>query len=162
AVTSPSTGAFKIDDDLDGENGALQLRGTLANINTALASLQVTLGETLSNVDQPYRVEVVADDRMRDLATGALVTSGIAANSGEQNNVGNNSAVDVPVSVADEFDASEHAPSIFNIATAYREIWPSSENAPPVISAPDDVEVDEDVRTFIGTGIVVSDVESDQ
>ncbi|MBP9219011.1 MAG: DUF4347 domain-containing protein, partial [Sterolibacterium sp.] len=65
----------------DGNNRILQLQGRLNQVNAALAGLAVTFDQDLNAV---YKLEVIADDRLRD-ATGALVTGGDDANGGEKN-----------------------------------------------------------------------------
>src|SRR5690606_13021000 len=126
--TAVGSGAT-IDGTLDGSNGALEVRGTLSEINAYLEDLQVTfanLGD--SNLDTTYSVEVVADDRLRDRATGDLTDPGNpVANGGENNQQGG----EPPVPGTDTFDAygttvADYA--IYNVTSNTRDLFISSIN----------------------------------
>ncbi|MGE4280111.1 MAG: cadherin-like domain-containing protein, partial [Magnetospirillum sp.] len=156
AVTS--SGGLVTDTTLDGTDAALQIRGTLSEVNTALAGLKLTLGNVLGNTDQPYRVQVVVDDRARD-ASGALNAAGSDANGGELNNSnGATSAQAVPTTVFDPYAA---LPSLYNLSSTTRIIYPSSGNEVPTLDKPTGANATEDTRSFIGGDLVVGDTESD-
>jgi VCBS repeat-containing protein len=160
ATLAITAGAVTTDGTLDGTDAALQIRGTLAEVNTALGSLQLTLGPTLGNADHPYQVQVVVDDRIRNLGTGVLDASGIDANGGEQNNSdGSTSAEAVPATAFDPY--ADAVPAIFNMDSATREVRPSSNNEAPVVGKTAPNDVDEDVRTRVGGDITVEDTESE-
>lgn len=132
-----------VDGSLNGVNGALELRGTLSQINAYLAGLQVGFA---NNVDANYRLEVVADDRLRDLNSGAL-TSG--ANGGA-----NNQASEAPlpaVPTTDTFDpyaTTVAGYGLFNVSSDYRPLQVASINDPGVITA-SNVSVDESAATLL-------------
>ncbi len=78
-ILSVTAGGATIDGDTDGAgpdqahdgvNGVLVLRGTLAEINAALGTLKVQFAD---DRDATYQVQVIADDRVRDETTGALI-----------------------------------------------------------------------------------------
>ncbi|MCR6629890.1 MAG: VCBS domain-containing protein [Magnetospirillum sp.] len=155
-----ANGGLVIDGTLDGTNAALQIRGTLAEVNTALAGLKLTLGSTLGDADHPYKVQVVADDRIRDLNTGVLDSSGIDANGGEQNNSnGGTSAQAVPTTELNAYSGA--VPAVYNLAAATRIIWPSSGNEAPTVGKSSAATVNEDIRTFVGGDFTITDTESD-
>ncbi|MFA5712174.1 VCBS domain-containing protein, partial [Mycolicibacterium sp.] len=145
-----------------GNNSILQFQGTREQVNQALAGLTVTFNEDLN---QRYRVQVIADDRLRD-ASGDLVTTGSDANGGEMNQAttpgGAPTAVD---GTQPNWAAGAPVPSgtdalVGNISAASVEIWASHINEPAVFTGPASVTVNEDVRTQIN-GFKVSDPESD-
>ncbi|WP_448110036.1 VCBS domain-containing protein [Luteibacter jiangsuensis] len=118
-----------IDGTYDGTGDALVIRGTRDQINQYLAGLQVSIGGSLANADQSYRVEVIADDRVRDLATGAL--SGTAANGGQNANA-SGGVENVPTTVVDPYAAVPGGLGK-NVSSAYRVVFPSSVNNPTAI-----------------------------
>lgn len=68
--------AVKVDGTHDGNGDFLVLRGTLEQINLALATLKVAFDPSATagtDQDQVYQVQVIADDRVRDPNTGALI-----------------------------------------------------------------------------------------
>ncbi|MBR9971090.1 DUF4347 domain-containing protein [Magnetospirillum sulfuroxidans] len=157
-LTVTSTGGLVTDTTLDGTDAALQIRGTLSEVNAALAGLKLTLGATLGNTDQPYRVQVVVDDRIRN-ADGSLNASAADANGGELNNSnGATSAQAVPTTGFDVY--ADTVPSVYNLGSATRIIYPSSGNEVPSLSKPTGASATEDTRSYIGGDIVVSDTES--
>ncbi len=68
-VTLAVAGGATVDATYGGAGTALVVRGTLAQVNTALAGLTVTFD---GDRDQTYRLQVLVDDRLRD-GSGALV-----------------------------------------------------------------------------------------
>ncbi len=154
-VLATSAGSVTTDTTYTGSGAALRIRGTLADVNAALASLTLTPGSTLytnwSANPAAYRIQVIADDRIRDPATGALDSSGIDANGGELNNSnGSTSAQAVPTT---EFNVySGAAPTIYNLDAG------NQTAALQVLVTP---TVNEDVRTYIGGHFVITDYESD-
>jgi hypothetical protein len=123
---------FEIDDTNTGSGKALVIRGTQAKVNAYLSGLTVALS-TVVNDNTTYRVEVVADDRLRVLATGALAGSG-AANGG-LNSDGSTGTANVPVTDVDPYTAT---PALaYNVASNTRTILGSSLNEAPSFSGLD-------------------------
>jgi VCBS repeat-containing protein len=119
-------GTFQIDGTYDGTGSALVIRGTLAQVNAYLAGLRVEFDGALANSDQHYRVEVIADDRMRD-ASGALTGSG-SANGGANDNGGNGTAP-VPTAAIDPYQTVPGGLGA-NVASNARDLFPSGTNDP--------------------------------
>ncbi|MEJ8845103.1 VCBS domain-containing protein [Variovorax rhizosphaerae] len=70
-----------VDSLYDGVGSALVVRGTRDQVNAYLAGLQVAFDSTLANSDATYKIEVIADDRLRDTtdtSAPALDGSGLA------------------------------------------------------------------------------------
>ncbi|MCV2216903.1 cadherin-like domain-containing protein [Thauera sp. Sel9] len=153
-LSSTATGSgVTIDGTFDGNDDVLVLRGTLAQINAYLAGLQVQFSNAAdSNVDSLYRLEVVADDRLRDAATGDLIDTDAGAaglqpgaNGGAQNQ--QNGLPAVPAT--DSFDVYSTTVSgygVFNVVAATRDLFVSSVNDPGKITA-EDVTVNEGSAT---------------
>ncbi|MGV8920619.1 MAG: Ig-like domain-containing protein [Pseudomonas sp.] len=140
--------SFEIDDSNSGNGAALVIRGTLANVNAYLAGLRVTLSGSLANTDTSYKVQVIADDRLRDVATGVLDASN-AANGGQNPNGSGLSAV--PTTVIDPYGALPSLP--LNVSSNTRTLFVSSINDPTQISA-GNVTVQEGSSTLNLTGSV--------
>ncbi|WP_397453491.1 Ig-like domain-containing protein [Pseudomonas sp. NA-150] len=147
--------SFEIDNSNTGNGAALVIRGTLANINAYLAGLRVTLSGSLANTDTSYKVQVIADDRLRDVASGVLDPSN-AANGGLNPNGSGLSAV--PTTVIDPYAALPSLP--LNVSSNTRTLFVSSINDPAQISA-SNVTVSEGSSTLNLTagvgGFVVAD-----
>lgn len=123
-----------IDAGHDGQGDVLVIRGSLDAVNAYLASLtvQVDGGSTLANTDKAYRVEVVADDRLRDSA-GALAGGAEAGLANGGKNASGGSAVSVPVAPVDPYAAIPGGLS-GNVSSAWREVFPTSVNDPASIA----------------------------
>ncbi|WP_457967939.1 Ig-like domain-containing protein [Pseudomonas sp. R4-84] len=141
--------SFEIDDTYSGTDSALVIRGSLANVNAYLAGLQVTLSGTLANTDTSYRVQVIADDRIRNVATGVLDASGLA--NGGLNPSGASTAV-VPATVIDPYAALPGSLTL-NMGSNTRTLFVSSLNDPTQVTA-SDVTVREGSATLNLTGSV--------
>lgn len=149
-LDSTSVGSgVTLDGTLTGSNGALEVRGTLSEINAYLEDLQVTfanLGD--SNLDTTYSVEVVADDRLRDRVTGDLSDPGSpVANGGENNQQGGVP----PVPGTDTFDAyatTVDGYGVYNVTSNTRDLFISSINDPGQITA-NDVVINEGSATLV-------------
>lgn len=135
-TSSASVPGLVIDGTYNGTGSALVLRGTQAQINAYLAGLQVEIGGALTNTDTHYRVEVIADDRMRD-GSGAFV--GTEANGGE-NDDGAGGTSDVPTA---EFDVyGDDTAEILalgltpDVNFASRDVFPTSVNDPAHVDVP--------------------------
>ncbi|MCO5090808.1 cadherin-like domain-containing protein [Bosea sp. (in: a-proteobacteria)] len=120
---------FEVDNTYDGTNRALVIRGTLAEVNAYLAGLRVGLSGALANQDQGLRIEIVADDRQRDVGSGVLV--GTAANGGG-NAEATGGVTAVPGAEVDPYLAVPGGLPR-NVASATRTIFPTSLNDPPEI-----------------------------
>jgi VCBS repeat-containing protein len=144
---------FEIDDGYTGNHSALVIRGTLAQVNAYLAGLRVEFDGDLANSDQPYRVEVIADDRMRDVPTGTLTGSG-SANGGPNDNGGNGTAP-VPTPEIDPYQAVP-ADLDANVASNTRDLFPSGTNDPARIDLSGPISAPEGSTVQL-TGIQVSD-----
>ncbi len=134
-----------VDATLDGVNGALELRGTLTQINAYLAGLQVAFANlTNANLDTSYSIEVVADDRLRDLVPGALT--------GNANGGANNQQTGPPaVPSTDTFDAystTVSAYGLYNVTRNTRPLFISTINDPATMTA-NNVTVNEGSATLI-------------
>ncbi|MEZ2416481.1 cadherin-like domain-containing protein [Luteibacter sp. RCC_6_2] len=123
------TSGATVDGTYDGTDAALVIRGTRQQVNDYLAGLQVSIGGALANADQSYRVEVIADDRLRDTASGSLDGSG-AANGGQ--NAAANGTQAVPTTAVDPY-AAVPGGLTQNVASSYRVVFPSSINNPTAI-----------------------------
>ncbi|MCX7197482.1 MAG: Ig-like domain-containing protein [Proteobacteria bacterium] len=121
-----------VDGVLNGSGAPVEVRGTLSQVQAWLAGLQVTFANLAnSNVDQAYSIEAVADDRLRDLVTGALAAN---ANGGATNQQAGLPAVPT----TDTFDAyatTVSAYNVYNVVRATRSVFVSSINDPGSISA---------------------------
>jgi large repetitive protein len=147
--SSPTAGAtFQIDSSNGGNHAALVIRGTLANVNAYLAGLRVTLSGSLANTDTSYKVQVIADDRVRDVATGTL-DPGHAANGG-QNPSGTGTA-QAPTTVIDPYGVLPSLP--LNTGSNTRTLFVSSINDPAQVLA-GNVTVKEGSSTLNLTGSV--------
>jgi VCBS repeat-containing protein len=127
--SNSGTAGATVDGTFDGTDAALVIRGTRQQVNDYLAGLQVSIGGALANVDNAYHVEVIADDRLRDTATGALDGSG-AANGGE--NPGANGTQPVPTTAIDPY-ASVPGGLANDVGSSFRVVFPSSINNPTAI-----------------------------
>ncbi|MGE0071439.1 MAG: DUF4347 domain-containing protein [Thiomonas sp.] len=141
---SSTPGSVTVDGTLSGSNAALELRGTLTDINSYLAGLQVqftNLGN--ANLDATYSIEVIADDRLRDAATGAL-TGG--ANGGASNQQPGLPAVPA----TDSFDAYATKVSpygVYDVVSNTRPLFITSINDPGAVTA-NNVTVNEGAGTL--------------
>ncbi|MBE0589499.1 MAG: DUF4347 domain-containing protein, partial [Hydrogenophaga sp.] len=138
-----------VDATLNGSTAALEVRGTLSEINAYLTGLQVTfanIGD--SNLDTTYSVEVVADDRLRDAGSGAFTDPVTPeANGGENNQQSGEPAVPT----TDTFDAyatTVTAYNVYNVSSNTRDLFISSINDPGQITA-NDVVVNEGSTTLV-------------
>lgn len=146
-----------VDGVLNGSGAPVEVRGTLAQVQAWLAGLQVTFANLAnSNVDQAYSIEAVADDRLRDLVTGALAAN---ANGGATNQQAGLPAVPA----TDTFDAyatTVSAYNVYNVVRATRSVFVSSINDPGSISA-NNVTVAEASATLLlnagNANIVIAD-----
>ncbi|MDB6141866.1 MAG: hypothetical protein JWP80_910, partial [Pseudomonas sp.] len=147
--SSPSASAtFQIDSTNGGNHAALVIRGTLANINAYLAGLRVTLSGSLANTDTSYKVQVIADDRVRDVVTGALDPAH-AANGGQ--NPSGTTTAQAPTTVIDPYAVLPSLP--LNTGSNTRTLFVSSINDPAHVSA-GNVVVKEGSTTLNLTGSV--------
>ncbi|WP_429546512.1 Ig-like domain-containing protein [Pseudomonas frederiksbergensis] len=140
---------FEVDDTYSGTGNALVIRGSRDNVNAYLAGLQVTLSGSLANTDTSYKVQVIADDRMRDVATGTLDPAGLA--NGGLNPSGATVAT-APTTVIDPYAALPGSLAL-NMASNTRNLFVSSINDPTIVTA-SDVTVKEGSTTLNLTGSV--------
>lgn len=133
--TSSSAGSVAVDTTYTGNGKALVIRGTLVEVNAYLSGLQVALSGSLLNNNTGYRVQVVADDRLRTTGAGGGVLDGSNAANGGKNTNGSTGVADVPT---DAFTPYEAAPSLtYNIAANTRIILSSNVNEAPSFAALD-------------------------
>ncbi|MDP3838146.1 MAG: hypothetical protein Q8Q54_04420, partial [Methylococcales bacterium] len=142
-----------------GVDSILQLQGSRAQVNAALAGLSVTFTNDANNM---YKVQVIVDDRLRD-GTGALDTTANDANGGELNQsaIIGGAPTAVPATVYDW--ATPTAVPVVpngNIAAATVDIRASRVNETPPFTGPASVTVLEDVRTLLPANFIISDPES--
>ncbi|TCC49258.1 Ig-like domain-containing protein [Citrobacter braakii] len=151
-----TTSGVTIDSVYNGSESALVIRGTLSQVNAYLAALTVSMtGSTLSNADNAWRVEVIADDRLRD-ASGNL-TSANSANGGQNDAVTGVAAV--PTTAIDPYGALPSGLSQ-NVSTAWRSVFPSDVNDPATITVTDK-SVNEGSTTVALPAITVADRDAD-
>ncbi|MCM7083970.1 Ig-like domain-containing protein [Enterobacter roggenkampii] len=151
-----TTSGVTIDSVYNGSESALVIRGTLSQVNAYLAALTVSMtGSTLSNADNAWRVEVIADDRLRD-ASGNL-TSANSANGGQNDAVTGVAAV--PTTAIDPYGALPSGLSQ-NVSTAWRSVFPSDVNDPATITVTDK-SVNEGSTTVALPAITVADPDAD-
>ncbi|HHA1898226.1 tandem-95 repeat protein [Enterobacter cloacae] len=151
-----TTSGVTIDSVYNGSESALVIRGTLSQVNAYLAALTVSMtGSALSNADNAWRVEVIADDRLRD-ASGNL-TSANSANGGQNDAVTGVAAV--PTTAIDPYGALPSGLSQ-NVSTAWRSVFPSDVNDPATITVTDK-SVNEGSRTVALPAITVADRDAD-
>ncbi|HEV7317198.1 MAG TPA: cadherin-like domain-containing protein [Ensifer sp.] len=148
------TAGLVIDPTFNGTGSALVLRGTLSHVNSYLAGLNLAITGAQANNDLQYRIEVIADDRLRD-ASGALI--GTAANGGEDN-LPSGGTSDVPTTAVTPYAAVPGGLTA-NVATASRIVFPTSVNDPAEIgfTAPTTGEAS---ATFQLSGIAITDVDA--
>lgn len=141
-----------------GNNNILQIQGTQAQVNEALASLTVTFANDLN---AEFQLQVIADDRLRDGA-GALDASGSDANGGELNEPADPSGTPtaVPGTEYNWLTQATLAADDPNITSDTVDLRASHTNEPAVFTGPPSVIVNEDVRTQVD-GFVVEDPESE-
>ncbi len=143
SATNPdgSGGAFAVDTTYTGNQSALVIRGTLSQVDAYLAGLTLSMtGAGVVDADTPYRVEVVADDRVRDVATGALVdsdsgTAGVQpiANGGLNPGAGNVGTANPPQTVVDPYAATPTGLTQ-DVASNYQTVFPTGINDPAHIT----------------------------
>ncbi|EKS8400041.1 tandem-95 repeat protein [Escherichia coli] len=151
-----TTSGVTIDSVYNGSESALVIRGTLSQVNAYLAALTVSMtGSALSNADNAWRVEVIADDRLRD-ASGNL-TSANSANGGQNDAVTGVAAV--PTTAIDPYGALPSGLSQ-NVSTAWRSVFPSDVNDPATITVTDK-SVNEGSTTVDLPAITVADPDAD-
>ena len=151
-----TTSGVTIDSVYNGSESALVIRGTLSQVNAYLAALTVSMtGSALSNADNAWRVEVIADDRLRD-ASGNL-TSANSANGGQNDAVTGVAAV--PTTAIDPYGALPSGLSQ-NVSTAWRSVFLSDVNDPATITVTDK-SVNEGSTTVALPAITVADPDAD-
>ena len=151
-----TTSGVTIDSVYNGSESALVIRGTLSQVNAYLAALTVSMtGSALSNADNAWRVDVIADDRLRD-ASGNL-TSANSANGGQNDAVTGVAAV--PTTAIDPYGALPSGLSQ-NVSTAWRSVFPSDVNDPATITVTDK-SVNEGSTTVALPAITVADPDAD-
>ena len=150
------------DKNWDGNAEPLVLRGTVAEVNAALAGLTVAM---TGDRDTTYRLQVLADDRLR-LANGALIVEPSYANGGTVNQQGNLPVVpDTDNFASDPIGTpTATATSIYNITAATVNLFVSSSNDAPVNVMPSGLIVTEDslnnpVRDTAGNFIRITDAD---
>ena len=147
--TSASGHGATVDTTLNGTTQALELRGTRAEINAYLAGLQVTFASLgTANLDGTYKIEVIADDRLRDAGTGAFtVPANPVANGGANNQQANLPAVP-STDTFDPYATLVSTYGVYNVASSTRDLFISSINDPGNITA-SDVTVSEGSATLV-------------
>ena len=157
AIGSSALGSVTVDGDKNGAGDYLVLRGTRAEVNTALAGLTVTFG---ADRDAVYQVQVIADDRLRN-PSGVL--SG-GANGGPVNEAQVSGTPGVAVPATEYNWYSDAVPAtgaiLGNLSAAAVRVYASSQNDPGTLGGPATALVNEDQPTYIGGGFVVADPES--
>ncbi|WP_162579764.1 cadherin-like domain-containing protein [Variovorax sp. PBS-H4] len=150
-ITSSNAGSsgVTVDGVYDGTGSALVISGTRAQVQAYLDGLAVALTGELANGDVGYRVEVIADDRVRD--GGGVVTG---ADGGQNDNAGNGTVL--PPATAINPYAATPGGLASNVASTYRSLFPSSVNDPAHIAA-GNLNAGEGGGSVTITGITVTD-----
>jgi hypothetical protein len=140
----------------NGVGDYLVFQGTRAQVNAALASLQVVFPDQRNN---QYTVQVIADDRLRD-GSGNLTPN--AANGGDANQPGSlgGAPTAIPTDAIDGYQTTIATSLKGNVSTASVVLLVSQSDEAPTLTTPASATVSEDVTTFIGGGFVVADPES--
>ena len=155
--SSSSVGGATVDATYTGTNKALVIRGTVAQVNTYLSGLQVNLSGNFLNNNTFYRVQVVADDRLRD-AAGAL--DGSHAANGGLNTDGTTGTANVPVTALDPYAAIPGGLT-YNVAANTRQILGSNANEAPSFAALDNTPsfAENGAAVVLDTNATLSDPE---
>jgi len=136
-TSSATSSGATVDSTYGGQGSALVVRGTRDQVNAYLAGLTVTIGGDNANSDKTFRVEVIADDRLRDVTTGALDGSG-NANGGRDPGTGTTTTA-VPTTAIDPYAALPTGLAA-NVGTASRAVFPTDFNdAAHIVVNPTDV-----------------------
>jgi len=138
-----------VDGTLTGSGMPIAVRGTLVQVNAWLAGLRLTFADLgNANVDQAYAIEVIADDRLRDVHTGALVGG---ANGGATNQVAGLPAVP-PTDTFDVYSDTVSAYNVYNVVRATRSVFVSSINDPGSIRASNVVVAEASATLVLAAG----------
>ena len=170
--SSASVAGLVIDND-NGSNGttghALVIRGTEAQINAYLAGLTLDTSSATalnSNVDAAYHLQVIADDRLYDAASGSLVdTDGATAGTQAGANGGPNNATAggtqaVPTDAFDPYATTTLPGNLAqNVALGSRDIFPTQINDPAQIHV-GDLSVNEGSATVALPPLTVTDADA--
>ncbi|AWK89144.1 hypothetical protein DEW08_24430 (plasmid) [Azospirillum thermophilum] len=146
-LDSDATGhGATVDASYTGAGTALVLRGTVSELNAYLYGLRIRLTGDIGNSDASYKLQIIADDRLRDRVTGALVDSDpgtpeveASANGGSTNqtNVGKpaNAPSAIPTTAYDPTTETSAISAIYNVAVVERTLFASTFNNAPSITA---------------------------
>jgi VCBS repeat-containing protein len=157
--TNAGTSGATVDGAYTGNGQALVLRGTVAQVDSYLAGLQVQFNGSTSNSDTHYLVDVIVDDRA-SAAGGQPDGSGLA-NGGKDLSADGTSAVNVPATPVDPYAAIPGGLTQ-DVAHATRDIFVSGFNDPAHIDVTN-FTVPETAGTVTFNGrITVSDSDSVQ
>jgi VCBS repeat-containing protein len=141
-----------------GLNDILQFQGSRAQVNAALAGLDVTFAQDL---DASWTLQVIADDRLRDSA-GALPGSGLGANGGAWNQPASSTGSPgaVPATAFDWTSGAAVPAGHPNVSAASVLLRASGVNDTATLTAPAAAATAEDARSRVGGVFVVADAES--
>jgi hypothetical protein len=135
-----TSGAVQIVGTNNGIGKALVIQGNIDAVNLYLDQLRIKFDSSVANVDKAYKIDVIADDRLRD-ASGALDSSG-NANGGPNVNSGGTGTDKVPTTAIDPYGALP-ADLAGDVAHATRDLFVSGVNDPAHIVATNVVVVNE-------------------
>ncbi|NYT61179.1 tandem-95 repeat protein [Alcaligenaceae bacterium] len=149
----------ELDKVLKGESGVLRIYGTLEQVQAYLDNLQVQfVNAGNSNLDGNYKLEVIVDDRLYEKNANdewVLRTGGNdkpLANGGAVNQQGTDPLPEVSANTFDVYGETKAADfGIFNVASATRDLYISSQNDPAVIGINGDYESDKNTLTDVET-----------
>ncbi|WP_309241925.1 Ig-like domain-containing protein [Leclercia barmai] len=153
-VTAIATGA----PPTDGDRSPIVIEGTRAQINAWLAQLQVRMvGIDTDDADRFYRVEVIADDRLRD-GNGAL--TGLA-NGGLNSDASNNGTLNTPLTEVDPYSLIPQGLAQ-NVSAASILVFQSSVNDAAEIRLGNTpaIEVNEGSSSIVLPPILVTDADA--
>lgn len=138
-VTLAVAGGATMDATWSGNAKPLVMRGTLAQVNTALTGLNLTMN---GDRDTAYKLQVLVDDRLRD-GSGVLTAGADGGAKNQQDGL-----PDVPNTDSFATDpvntTTAAATATYNIVAQTVDIYASSSNDPPVNVMPAAITVAED------------------
>jgi VCBS repeat-containing protein len=156
--SADTTGAVQIVNSQNGDGQALVIQGDIAAVNAYLAQLRIKFDTTVANVDKAYKIDVIADDRLRD-ASGALAGTGLANGGLNLNGAGTGTSA-VPTTAVDPY-AAIPVGLASDVAHATRDLFVSGVNDPAEIAASNIVTSENNgVVTIPAGAITVTDSDS--
>jgi hypothetical protein len=152
-----TSGAVQIVGTNNGIGKALVIQGNIDAVNLYLDQLRIKFDASVANVDKAYKIDVIADDRLRD-AAGALDGSG-KANGGPNLISDGTGTANVPTTAIDPYGALP-AGLASDVAHATRDLFVSGVNDPAHIAATNVVVNETNGIVALNGHITVTDSDS--